>query len=93
MKALKHIEEGVLPTTVFRLMLASRPQLANADLAEAFVSYFHRADRTVSKVAIWNWRRPDGSRIGGLSDRDLDELLLTLLGQAGYTVHLRENHR
>jgi hypothetical protein len=86
MKGLKRVLRGVPPSAVLKATLVRRPQLTNGELAIAFVEQFSRVAVLDATHAIWNWKRPDGSREAGLSDEELDQKLFYLLGQAGYAI-------
>jgi hypothetical protein len=81
------IIQGYAPTSIFKEMLVGEPSLTNADIARAFFSRFEDVS-TEAVQAIWHWKRP--GRIHGLSDQELDKILLQYLRGAGYEFPLTQ---
>lgn len=85
MSDFKQILLGVSPTEIFRQRLASNPTEGKWDLASEFMDHFERVDGVAAQI-ISGWHRPGGRP--GLSDQEVDSLLLQLLREAGYEVSI-----
>jgi len=78
---LKEIASGIKPTTVFKEMLAAKPELTSSDIAVQFMEEFSRVSSEVVHI-FWQWRKPGRDR--GLDDGRVDEILAHYLKDAGY---------
>lgn len=80
---LKNILEGELPSSVFKKMIADNPALTNIDLSNLFANEFISLDSEATPL-IWHWQRPGKQQ--GLSDENIDALLVKMLEESGYLV-------
>ena len=80
---LKNILDGELPSSVFKKMLVENPALTNIDLSNLFANEFENLNSQAAQL-VWHWQRPGKQQ--GLSDENLDALLLNFFQEAGYLV-------
>ena len=80
---LTQILDGEPPSIVLNMMLELVNDLDKYTLADIFLEEFDRLDSRVFPV-IWKWKSAKSSR--GISDQQLDEVVLLLMRSAGYIV-------
>lgn len=78
---LKEILKGEPPSKVFRCLIEADPSIGNIRLGELLSDEFVNLSGEAQQL-VWHWKGPGKSQ--GLSDADLDALLLDLLRKAGY---------
>jgi hypothetical protein len=77
------IIQGERPSSVFRKLIASDPSIGNIRLGEMVSDEFIELSSEAEQL-IWHWRGP--GKIQGLSDENLDALLLDLFKKANYLI-------
>ena len=75
------IIEGEKPSSVFRRLIETDPSIGNIRLGEMVSDEFVELSSEAEQL-IWHWQGP--GKVQGLSDENLDELLLDLLKKANY---------
>jgi hypothetical protein len=75
------ILKGVLPSAVFRKLIEADPSIGNIRLGELLSDEFVELSSEAEQL-IWHWKGPGKDQ--GLSDENLDALLLNLLKDAKY---------
>lgn len=83
MLMLKSILAGQAPSRVFRQVFLSEPAMDNYRLAEMLADQYVRLSGEAVQL-VWHWRSP--SRKQGLSDENLDAILVPLFLEAGYVI-------
>ena len=78
---LEKIVAGVLPSVVFRSLVDANPSLTNIQLAELLAEEFPELD-SIAGQYLWRWKGPGKDQ--GLSDENLDRLLLQFFKNAQY---------
>lgn len=78
---LEEILKGESPSKVFRRLIEMDPSIGNIRLAELLGDEFVNLSGEAPQL-VWHWRGPGKDQ--GLSDADLDALLVNLLRKAGY---------
>lgn len=80
---LESILAGQLPSQVFRQVFLSDPTMDNYRLAETLADEFVQLNGEAVQL-VWHWKGPN--RKQGLSDVNLDALLVPLILEAGYVI-------
>ncbi|GGY85328.1 hypothetical protein GCM10011613_33070 [Cellvibrio zantedeschiae] len=80
---LKNILDGEAPSSVFKQMIVDNPALTNIDLSNSLANEFDNLNSQAAQL-VWHWQRPGKQQ--GLSDENLDALLLNFFQEAGYLV-------
>ena len=75
------IIHGEKPSSVFRRLIAADPDIGNIRLGEMVSDEFVELSSEAEQL-IWHWQGPGKAQ--GLSDDNLDALLLGLLKKANY---------
>ena len=83
MLMLKSILAGQAPSRVFRQVFSSEPAMDNCRLAEMLADEYMGLSGEAVQL-VWHWRSP--GRTQGLSDENLDALLVPLFLEAGYVI-------
>jgi hypothetical protein len=78
---LERIIQGDLPSVVFRKLIADDPSLGNIQLGELLSDEFIELSSEAEQL-VWRWKGPGKSQ--GLSDENLDGLLINLFKEAKY---------
>jgi hypothetical protein len=75
------IIQGEMPSTVFKKLIETDPSIGNIRLGEMISDEFIELSSEAEQL-IWHWKGPGKSQ--GLSDENLDALLLDLFRKADY---------
>lgn len=78
---LDHILQGDLPSLVFKKIIAANSTISNIQLGEMLSTQFVELSSEAEQL-VWHWKGPGKSE--GLSDENLDALILKLLKEANY---------
>lgn len=78
---LERILQGDLPSLVFRRLIDTDPSITNIRIAELLGDEFTELSSEAIQLA-WHWKGPNKEQ--GLSDENLDVLILKLLKEANY---------
>ncbi|MBR7632640.1 hypothetical protein [Janthinobacterium lividum] len=75
------IIQGEMPSAVFKKLIETDPSIGNIRLGEMISDEFIELSSEAEQL-IWHWKGPGKSQ--GLSDENLDALLLDLFRKADY---------
>jgi len=75
------IIQGEMPSVVFKKLIETDPSIGNIRLGEMISDEFIELSSEAEQL-IWHWKGPGKSQ--GLSDENLDALLLDLFRKADY---------
>jgi hypothetical protein len=80
---LREILSGNAPSVVFRRIFASDPTMNNIRLGEMLADEFVELNSEAMQL-VWHWMGPGKAQ--GLSDVNLDGLLLSIFQNSGYAI-------
>ncbi|MYM27432.1 hypothetical protein GTP58_03760 [Duganella sp. CY15W] len=80
---LHEILAGRAPSDVFRRIFAADSSMSNSRLGEMLADEFVELD-SLAEQLVWRWMGPGKTQ--GLSDANLDGLLLSIFRDSGYSV-------
>lgn len=83
MLMLKSILAGQAPSQVFRQVFSSELVMDNYRLAEMLADEYVELSGEAVQL-VWHWKSP--AKMQGLSDENLDALLVPLFLEAGYVI-------
>lgn len=82
-RLLAQILDGKLPSAVLNMVLETCHELDKYALGDIFLEEFERLDSRVLPI-IWKWKSAKSVR--GISDAQLDQVVLLLMRSVGYSV-------
>lgn len=78
---LERILQGDLPSSLFKKLIETNPSITNIQIGEMLSNEFTELSSEAEQL-VWHWKGPNKSQ--GLSDENLDALILKLLKEANY---------
>jgi hypothetical protein len=81
MKMLERILQGEPPSLVFKKLIEANPSITNFQIGEMLSNEFIELSSEAIQL-VWHWKGPNKSQ--GLSDENLDALILKLLRESNY---------
>lgn len=78
---LERILQGDLPSVIFKKLIDANPSISNIQIGEMLSNQFVELSSEAEQL-VWHWKRPGKSQ--GLSDENLDALIIKLFREASY---------